>query len=112
MEADRFVAHPNPYGTGAFSGRQSVSAKPRIGRSLVTRMWSRGNPSYLGAGTAARIGSTNLQKPFESMLIGLCSAALPNDFSIPLKSENFEGAEHIIGNPGDHPRGVQVFDPK
>jgi uncharacterized protein YaiE (UPF0345 family) len=40
----------------------------------------------------------------------MAATALPQDLSIPLKTKYIKGAEHIIGNSGDHPRGIKIFD--
>jgi len=70
----------------------------------------RGNPGDFGPGAATGIGVTTLKEPLKCRGIGNAAAALPQDLAIPLKTENLKGAEHIIGNSGDHPRGIQIFD--
>lgn len=108
-EADRFVSHPHPERTRAFSRGQTFPAEARIDRTLVTRMGRRCYTGDFGAGAAARIGDTTLQEPVECRGIGLTAATLPKNFAVPLKTEGLKGPKHIFGNSGNHPRRVEIF---
>ena len=92
------------------SSRSASSRRPRRRSAIQPREAARpAGRRHLFAGAAAGKRQALAQQPLQHGLIGVGAPALVDHRAVPFEAEGIEGAQDVVGGPGDFAGAVQVL---